>query len=79
MIGSQHRIAVIGTGYVGLTTGACMAKLGHHVTCMDIDEMKIAGIVNGIMPIHEEGLAEIVRSGRLSNRLVFTSNLVDAV
>lgn len=76
---SQHKIAVIGTGYVGLTTGACLAKLGHYVTCVDIDEAKIAGIKEGQMPIYEEGLAEIVQEGQLSGRLNFTTQLLTTV
>jgi UDPglucose 6-dehydrogenase len=49
-------LSVIGTGYVGLVTGACFAKIGHHVTCVDIDEEKIQKINNGVSPIFEEGL-----------------------
>lgn len=79
MTGSQHRVAVIGTGYVGLTTGACLAKLGHRVTCVDIDEEKIASIEVGKMPIYEEGLAEIVRNGQISGLLDFTTKLLEAV
>ena len=79
MSGSQHKIAVVGTGYVGLTTGACLAELGHQVTCVDIDEVKIAGILKGHMPIHEDGLAEIVHKGQASGLLNFTTQLITAV
>jgi UDPglucose 6-dehydrogenase len=70
---------VIGTGYVGLTTGACLAKLGHRVTCVDSDLKKLAGIESGVMPIYEEGLSEIVKDGQRSRRLFFTSDLLTAV
>ena len=53
-------LSVIGTGYVGLVTGACFAKLGHHVTCVDIDEEKIHKINNGVSPIFEEGLDSLL-------------------
>jgi UDPglucose 6-dehydrogenase len=79
MSDSEHRIAVVGTGYVGLTTGACLADLGHRVTCIDIDEAKIAGIKAGIMPIYGEGLAQIVQRGQESGRLDFTTRLLDTV
>jgi UDPglucose 6-dehydrogenase len=57
-------ITVIGTGYVGLVTGACFAKLGHSVTCVDIDEEKVKKINSGIPPIYEEGLEEILRKNK---------------
>jgi UDPglucose 6-dehydrogenase len=53
-------LSVIGTGYVGLVTGACFAKLGHHVTCVDIDQEKIRKINNGVSPIYEEGLDSLL-------------------
>ena len=58
-----RRIAVIGTGYVGLTTGACLASLGHHVVCADIDEAKIARLNAGKIDILEPGLPELVAEG----------------
>ena len=79
MLSPQHKIAVIGTGYVGLTTGACLAKLGHRVTCVDSDLKKLAGIESGVMPIYEDGLSEIVKDGQRSGRLIFTSDLLTAV
>ena len=66
------KIAVIGTGYVGLTTGACFAKLGHDVVCADIDAEKIEQLNRGEIPIHEAGLEEIVREGIESGRLTFS-------
>jgi UDPglucose 6-dehydrogenase len=65
------RIAVVGTGYVGLTTGACLAHLGHTVVCADIDADKIAKLRDGIIPIVELGLTELVAEGMASGRLSF--------
>ena len=65
------RIAVLGTGYVGLVTGACFAELGHRVTCADIDASKINLLKRGLLPFHEPGLAEIVERNRARGRLTF--------
>lgn len=75
----SNRIAVVGTGYVGLTTGACLAHLGHRVTCIDNDPDKIARIEAGNMPISEDRLAEIVAEGRGAGRLSFTTDVVAGV
>ena len=72
------KIAVIGTGYVGLTTGACMAQLGHTVICADIDAKKIADLTNGIIPIVELGLSELVKQGISSGRLSFVVGASEA-
>ena len=72
------RIAVIGTGYVGLTTGACLAHLGHTVVCADIDADKIGKLRDGIIPIVELGLAELVTEGIASGRLSFVVGSVEA-
>ena len=65
------RIAVIGTGYVGLTTGVCLADLGHTVVCADIDADKVARLSAGELPIVEDGLAELLASGLATGRLSF--------
>jgi UDPglucose 6-dehydrogenase len=67
----MSKIAVIGTGYVGLTTGACFSALGHDVVCADIDEAKVEQLKTGRIPILEAGLEEIVREGIESGRLTF--------
>ena len=59
------RISVIGSGYVGLVTGACLAKLGNKVTLVDVDREKVEAVNNGISPIYEEGLNEILREVNL--------------
>jgi UDPglucose 6-dehydrogenase len=66
-----RRIAVIGTGYVGLTTGACLASLGHRVVCADVDVAKVARLTDGEIGIREDGLAELVREGLAAGRLSF--------
>ena len=73
------KIAVIGTGYVGLVVGACFAETGNDVICVDKDAAKVAMLRRGRIPIYEPGLEEIVRSNRALKRLSFTRNLADAV
>ncbi|HVQ44194.1 MAG TPA: UDP-glucose/GDP-mannose dehydrogenase family protein [Candidatus Saccharimonadia bacterium] len=68
---SSVNVAVIGTGYVGLTTGACLASLGHDVVCVDVDERKIEQLRAGHMPIMEAGLEELVQAGVAAGRLRF--------
>ncbi len=73
------KIAIIGTGYVGLVSGACMADFGHVVTCVDTNVEKIAGIERGEMPIFEPGLGDLVARNRRAGRLHFTTSLPQAV
>lgn len=73
------KIAVIGSGYVGLVAGACFAESGNDVVCVDKDEAKVRLLRRGRMPIYEPGLAELVRRNRQEQRLSFTTDLVKAV
>ncbi|RFU63988.1 UDP-glucose 6-dehydrogenase TuaD [Peribacillus glennii] len=75
----MKKIAVIGTGYVGLVSGACFAEAGNRVTCCDIDEKKIANLWNGIMPIYEPGLKELVQQNVEKGTLYFTSHTEEAI
>ena len=72
-------IAVIGTGYVGLVSAACFARAGHHVSCVDIEEAKIAKLQRGEIPIYEPGLAQILLNRNVRKRLAFTSDAAAAV
>src|SRR5437868_6782935 len=73
------RIAMIGSGYVGLVSGACFADFGHHVTCVDKDDGKIAGLARGEIPIYEADLAKLVARNLSEGRLTFTTELAGAV
>jgi UDPglucose 6-dehydrogenase len=73
------KIAVVGTGYVGLVLGACLAENGNHVTCVDKDEPKVRQLRRGVMPIYEPGLEEMVRRNRAHKRLDFTTDLPRSV
>jgi len=73
------KITLFGTGYVGLVTGACLAEVGHHVLCMDVDQTKIKGLRNGIVPIFEPGLQLLVRNNTQSGNLQFTTDAKSAV
>ena len=66
------KIAVAGTGYVGLVTGVCLAEHGHSVTCVDIDESKVALMNEGISPIYEPGLEELMKKNK--ERLTYTTD-----
>ncbi|MCY4644054.1 MAG: UDP-glucose/GDP-mannose dehydrogenase family protein [Bacteriovoracales bacterium] len=67
-------IAVVGTGYVGLVTGVCLAEMGHHITCIDIDREKIAKLQNGQSPLYELGLDELLTQNQKRGRLHFTTD-----
>lgn len=73
------KIAVVGTGYVGLVTGTCFAETGNHVTCVDIDERKVAQMKEGIIPIYEPGLEVLFKRNMEEGRLHFTTNLEEAI
>ena len=73
------RIAMIGTGYVGLVSGTCLADFGHHVTCVDTDQGKIDALLAGRMPIWEPGLEALVASNVERGRLAFTTDLAAAI
>jgi UDPglucose 6-dehydrogenase len=73
------RIAVVGTGYVGLVTGTCLAESGHDVACLDVDERKIEALRGGSVPIYEPGLEELVRRNATERRLTFTTSYDEAV
>jgi len=72
-------VTVVGTGYIGLVTAACLADRGHHVACVDTDTARLEAIDAGRAPFHEPGLDALIRSGRASGRLVATRDLDEAV
>jgi len=72
-------ISVIGTGYVGLVTGACFSEFGVNVTCMDTDATRITRLEKGDVPFYEPGITELVTKGIRENRISFTTDVVKAV
>ncbi|HEX2547596.1 MAG TPA: 2-dehydropantoate 2-reductase N-terminal domain-containing protein, partial [Ramlibacter sp.] len=72
-------VTIVGTGYVGLVTGACLAELGNNVFCLDVDQNKINLLNAGGMPIHEPGLEEIIQRNVEEGRLVFSSDAAASV
>jgi len=73
------RVCVVGAGYVGLVTGACFSEMGNKVFCVDIDKEKIDNLNQGVIPIYEPGLEEMVRRNMDEGNLVFTSSIRDAL
>ena len=73
------KIVVVGTGYVGLVTGSCLAEVGTDVVCVDVNEQKIKNLQNGILPIYEPGLEDIVMRNYKKGRLHFSTNLEEAI
>ncbi|KHJ59482.1 UDP-glucose dehydrogenase family protein, partial [Burkholderia glumae] len=73
------KITIIGTGYVGLVTGACLAEIGHDVFCLDVDPRKIEILNNGGIPIHEPGLQEIIARTRAAGRITFSTDVAASV
>jgi UDPglucose 6-dehydrogenase len=73
------KVTIFGTGYVGLVTGACLAEMGNHVVCVDVDQAKVDGLRQGIVPIYEPGLAPIVTRNYASGQLDFTTDPAPAV
>ncbi len=73
------RVAIFGTGYVGLVTGTCLAEVGHDVVCVDIDQAKVDGLNNGVIPIYEPGLEPMVKANHAAGRLRFTTDAAQAV
>jgi UDPglucose 6-dehydrogenase len=72
-------ICIIGTGYVGLVAGTCFAENGHRVICVDIDKDKVDGLNNGVIPIYEPGLSELVKRNKNEGRLTFTNDIAEGV
>ena len=72
-------IAVVGTGYVGLVTGTCLAEVGHRVTCVDLDEHKIAKLKDAVSPIYEPGLENLIKQNIEHERLFFTTDLAEGL
>ena len=73
------KIAVVGTGYVGLVTGTCLAEVGIDVTCVDIDTNKIEGLKKGAMPIYEPGLESMVVRNYKKGKLNFSTSLKESI
>jgi len=72
-------VTIFGTGYVGLVTGACLADMGHHVLCVDVDERKVEGLKKGVIPIYEPGLDSIVTANVAAGQLNFTTSAAEGV
>ena len=74
----QMNLAVAGTGYVGLVAGVCFAEMGHNVTCVDVDEKKVALMQSGVSPIYEADLEDLMRKNYAAGRLHYTTDYASA-
>lgn len=77
--GKRMKVTIVGTGYVGLVTGACLAEIGNDVFCVDVDPRKIEILNNGGVPIHEPGLQEMLRRTRAAGRIQFSTDVKASV
>ena len=73
------QVTIVGSGYVGLVSGACLADVGNHVLCMDVDPDKIDNLKSGKIPIYEPGLEALITTNSSEGRLIFTTDLDEAV
>jgi UDPglucose 6-dehydrogenase len=73
------RVTIFGTGYVGLVTGTCLAEVGNHVICIDVDKAKVDGLNNGVIPIYEPGLESLVLSNHAAKRIEFTTDAASGI
>ena len=73
------RVTVFGTGYVGLVTGTCLAEVGNQVVCVDIDAAKVDGLNQGVIPIYEPGLEELVLANHAGGRITFTTETSNSI
>ena len=73
------KVCVVGTGYVGLVTGAGLAEMGNEVTCVDVSEKRVTDLNNLVMPFHEPGLEDVVRANKIEGRLTFTTELAQGL
>ena len=73
------KVSIIGTGHVGLVTGACFAEKGHHVLCVDADEEKIEGLLKGVMPFYEPEMEDLVKRTVSEGNLIFGRTVAQAV
>ena len=73
------KVTIVGSGYVGLVTGACFSEVGINVVCVDIDSKKIDNLNNGIIPIYEPGLEDMITRNMKKGRLAFTTNIAEAL